>query len=326
MSFVLFRLPNGDSPQHVHVSTSPMPDPSPQLFDDWQDLVQRRSVPGIGSDPEEELSTEEIEHVNRAYKQSGAAGRQRLLEAFRGLLQSRIDALEETAIEAAELSGRAELENAEERKGPLQAVGEEKAEVFGANLELVYQYLGMTYDELSAVTGISRSTLHTFIKERPAPSLGSVYQVAVSLGVHPTVLMAGYPELKSWGGMTDLRVLPSEVKEESLQPTTEPMWKLLNAEVPTEEDAVVEKEGPAEWLLRVERAAEKIGPYCPSPGGAIGAVIGRHHGGMKGAGIAAALAHSLRSAIERENLEGFRYPGPFVEHCLRSKLQDQYWE
>jgi hypothetical protein len=48
------------------------------------------------------------------------------------------------------------------------------------------------------VTGISRSTLNTFIRERPAPSLGSVVQVGISLDVHPTVLLSGYPDLKSW--------------------------------------------------------------------------------------------------------------------------------
>jgi transcriptional regulator with XRE-family HTH domain len=302
-----------------------MPNPSSQLFADWQDLVQKHEVPGIDTDPAEELSAEEIRGVNRAYERSGAAGRQRLLEAFRGHLQTRIDTFKKSASEAAKLSSRAELENAEQRKGPLQALGEEKAEMFGANLDLVYNFLEVTYDELSAVTGISRSTLHTFIREKPAPSLGSVYQVAVSLGVHPTVLLAGYPELKSWDGMVDQTALPSEIREKSLQRTTGPMGKLLRAEVPTEAEAAVEKGGPAEWLSRAEWAARRIAPYCPSPGGAIGAVIGRHHGGMKGAGIAAALAHGLRSAAQEPNLEGFRYPGPFVEHCLQLKLRDRYW-
>ncbi len=154
----------------------------------------------------------------------------------------------------------------------------------------------------------------------------AVFQVAVSLGVHPSVLLAGYPELESLGDTADLRALPSEIKEESLQRTTGPMGKLLRAEVPTGAEAAVETEGPAEWLRRAERAARTLAPYCPSPGGAIGAVIGRHHGGMKGAGIAAALAHGLRSATEEPDLEGFRYPGPFVEQCLRSKLRDRHWD
>jgi len=303
-----------------------MPNPSSQLFADWQDLVQKHEVPGINTDPAEELSAEEIRGVNRAYERSGAAGRQRLLEAFRGLLQTRIDTFKESASEAAKLSSRAELENAEQRKGPLQALGEEKAETFGANLDLVYNFLEVTYDELSAVTGISRSTLHTFIREKPAPSLGSVYQVAVSLGVHPTVLLAGYPELENWEGMIDLELLPSEVKEKNLKCTTEPMGRLLHGEPSDEAETLGEASGPSEWLGRVERAARKIAPYCPSPGGAIGAVIGRHHGGMKGAGIAAASAHGLRSAAQEPDLEGFRYPGPFVEHCLQMKLRDRYWE
>jgi transcriptional regulator with XRE-family HTH domain len=297
-----------------------MPDSSSQLSPDWQDLIDTHDAPGVGPDPSEELSSEEIEEVRRAYERSAAAGRQRLLEAFRALLQDRIDALEETAEKAAELSGRAELENAEARKGPLRAIGAERAAVFGKNLDHIYQYLGMTYDELSAVTGISRSTLHTFVRERPAPSLGSVMQVSVSLGLHPTVLLAGYPELKSWEQVADLTVLSSELREESLENTTETMDRMLHEDPPPEEG------NPADWLRRVEDAAKEIAPYCPSPGGALGAAVGRHHGGLKGAGIAAAVAHSHRSAIEEPNLEGFRYPGPFVEQCLRSKLRDRSWE
>jgi len=295
-----------------------------QLSADWNDLIQMHDAPGIGPDPSAELPSEEVEQVRRVYERSAAAGRQRLLEAFRGLLKDRIDALEETAEEAAELSGRAELENAEARKGPLQNAGAEKAAVFGKNLDLIYQYLGITYDELSAVTGISRSTLNTFIRERPAPSLGSVMQVSVSLGLHPTVLLAGYPELESWEGMVDLEMaglgaLPSGVKEKSLENTSETMGRILHEDPPPEEG------NPADWLRRVEDAAKKIAPYCPSPGGALGAVIGRHYGGMKGAGIAAVVAHAHRSAVEKPDLEGFRYPGPFVEHNLRLKLRGGYW-
>jgi transcriptional regulator with XRE-family HTH domain len=296
-----------------------MPNPSSQLVADWQDLLQMYDVAGIDTDPAEELSPEELRQVNRVYEQGRAAGRERALDAFRTLLKGRIDRLEETAEEVAEHSTRAELENAEARKGPLQRVATEKAEVFGENLDLVYQYLRMTYDELSSVTGISRSTLHTFIRERPAASLGSVYQVAVSLGLHPSVLLAGYQELESFESVADLRALPSEVKEESLGRTTEEMGRLLR------EDPAGETGDPAEWLSRAERAARKLAPYCPSPGGALGAVIGRHHGGMKGASVAAVVAHAHRSAVEQPDLEGFRYPGPFVEYSLRSKLRNRYW-
>ena len=75
----------------------------------------------------------------------------------------------------------------------------------------------------------------------------------------------------------------------------------------------------------IERAIKEIAPYCPSPGGALGAVIGPHHGGMKGAGIAAVVVHAHRSAVEKPDLEGFRYPGSFVEYNLRLKLRDRYW-
>jgi hypothetical protein len=126
--------------------------------------------------------------------------------------------------------------------------------------------------------------------------------------------------------MIDLELLPSEVKEKNLKCTTEPMGRLLRGEPSGEAETLGEASGPSEWLGRVERAARKIAPYCPSPGGAIGAVIGRHHGGMKGVGVAAAFAHGLRSAAQEPDLEGFRYPGPFVDHCLQLKLRDRYWE
>lgn len=300
-----------------------MPDPSSQLVADWQDLIQMYDVAGIDTDPAEELSPDELRQVSRAYEKSGAAGRERALDAFRNLLKSRIGRLEETVGEVAKRSTQAELENAEARKGPLQRVSAEEAEVFGENLDLVYQYLEITYDELSSVTGISRSTLHTFIRERPAASLGSVYQVAISLGLHPTVLLAGYPELESWKEIADLKALPSEVKDERLKQTTGPMGRLLRGS--SEEDSSGEEANPSEWLSRANRAARTLAPYCPSPGGALGAVIGRHHGGMKGAGIAAVVAHAHRSSVEKPDLEGFRYPGPFVEHNLRFKLRDRYW-
>jgi hypothetical protein len=44
------------------------------------------------------------------------------------------------------------------------------------------------------------------------------------------------------------------------------------------------------------------------------------------AGLAAALAHGLSSAVERPDLEGVRYPGHTIEHYLRLKLRNRYWE
>jgi O-phosphoseryl-tRNA(Cys) synthetase len=67
-------------------------------------------------DPFAELSAKKIEQIKRAYERSAAAGRQRLRTAFQALLQDRIDTLEATVEEAAELSSRAELENARARK------------------------------------------------------------------------------------------------------------------------------------------------------------------------------------------------------------------
>lgn len=323
-----------------------MADPSPQFVAAWQDLTGEFEAPGIGPNPSEELPSSEVEQVNRAYEKSAAAGRERALKAFRDLLERRMDTFRETAEEAAEKSGRAELKNAEAREGPLKTAGARRASVFGRNLDLLYQYLGITYEELSAVTAISKSTLNAFIRERPSPALGSVFQVGTGLGVHPTVLLAGYPELEIWEEAADPASLasgsslPSEIENSRLRRTTEPMNRLLDGEAPDGEafdaeafdaeafdvDDLGGANGPAEWLRRVEDVAQKLAPYFPSPGGALGAVIGWHHGGLKGAGLAAAAGHRYRLAVEQRDLEGFRCPGPFIESCLRRKLRHRYWE
>lgn len=171
--------------------------------------------------------------------------------------------------------------------------------------------MGLTYDELTDLTAISRSTVYKITTEYSKPTLKSIFQTTIAFGLHSSVLLSDYRSLQGWNEIITADPYPS-VFDETLENTTERMNRTLRKEEDEDFD-------PALWLSKVEEAAQEMASYYPTPGGILGAVICRHHGGEKGAYLASRFGHEKRNEACRENLGGFTFPGRFVEQRLKQK-------
>lgn len=293
------------------------------LLQDWDRLIEEYPVEGvaISNDPTEALSASERQAIADAYEKDRTAGYARAAEAYSRLLHRRKAAAAEQADTLAHELGQWELRHADRRE-PLQDAAKRDAERFGQNLEVLHEYMGFRYDDLAQVTGISRSTVYKIARDRSTPTLSSVLQVATSFGLHVSVLLAGPEELTAWDRALGTVPLPLDLEERKLEATTEAMERRLRGDEGGEDDELY---APGPWLTDVEEAAREVARRCPSPGGVFGAVIGRHHGGEKGAYVGGYMGHRLRGAAEREDLEGFRFPGRYVEAQLKKKLNEAYW-
>lgn len=296
-----------------------MSTPSSPFLNDWQDLKTSHQIPDceISDDPAEELPPETIESINEEYEQHVEIGTLRATDEFQKLLQSRREALEEKVEEIGWENGKLDLEElSDKRNDTLSNFGDEEAERFGWHLTILYEYMGISYDQLAQVTGISRSTVYKIMSRRNLPGLPSIIRISASLGLHKSLLLADFETVEIWN---ELLRFPSGVgmSDIELERTTEEMQTMLFGE---ESD---EGFDPAQWLTEVEEAATEVSQHFSSPGGVLGGVIGRHHGGRKGAYICGYYGHKLRKAVRKpdSDSESLPFPSRFVKAVLRHKLQ-----
>lgn len=285
------------------------------LPEDWNTILEKYDAPGvaISDDPFEELPDDVLADLNEAYQEDPAAGAQRAIEAYRALLKRRRQAIGAAVEEISLDSGRVEMNMADRRKPPLREAATDDSEIFGRNLQLIAEYMNLTYDELTDLTGISRSTVYKIATEYSRPTLKSVLQASVAFGLHVSVLLADFQTIEGWEKAGVGGPCPHSF-DEDLEETFDQMNEMLLEEESPNFD-------PAGWLTDVEDAASEMARYCDSPGGILGAVIGRHHGGERGAYLASSVGHKMQAASGAREVGGFEFPGRFVRMRLKQKLR-----
>jgi transcriptional regulator with XRE-family HTH domain len=188
------------------------------------------------------------------------------------------------------------------------------------NLRLVRELLGLKDADFAPLSGLSRSSIYSLERGQTQPRLTTLYQIALSAGVHPTVLIMSAGEIEGWGRLLS-RCAPLQGVLDQLPfgSTIDEMNRMFDDEHPEGRD-------PADWMAELEDAIRQVARRAArsSTSAVIGAAIGRQWAGLYGATVVAHVAHAFAPLIEQENLEGFRLPGPFIEERLRFHLPEDF--
>lgn len=291
--------------------------PKEMLEEDWTAFAKEYSQRGvqISKSPDKELSNGQVESIHDAYRTSRDAGEQRVREVLKGILEGRKKSIDQSLDSLEKAFEDAELRNASQRKKPLSEEAGRKASQLGSNIDLLKEYLSVTFEDLAAVSGLSRSSLHKIARKGRIPKITTLYKLGIGLGVHPEILRAGTDTLRGLDQLADVSYLQSSTGPEKLEDTTGEMDDVLYGDPDEGSD-------PGHWLTIVEDITVKIVEYYKSNGGILGAVIGRHHGGRYGAFLAAHAAHRMRKELTHEDLGGFRFPSQFIWGRIKRRLRE----
>lgn len=289
-----------------------------EIFEkDWAVLVREYSEEGIqiSESPRQELSNSVLEAVQDAYESSRHAGAEKARELFKGVLEKRKESLDQSLGSLVKDSEQAELQNADQRKKPLSHEARRKASRLGLNIDLLVEYLSVSFDQLAAVTGLSRSSVYKMARKERVPKSATLYQLGIGIGVHPVVLSADIETLRGLDTFVNPTPLEATSNPDTLKMTTSKMDDALYGDPNDDKD-------PGDWLTIVEEVTVNVVEYYESNGGVLGAVIGRHHGGNYGAFLAACVAHRMRREISHVDLGGFQFPSKFVWGRIKRRMRD----
>jgi transcriptional regulator with XRE-family HTH domain len=310
-----------------------------QLAGDWAHeraaLEDKRLQ--VAQSPREALGADTVDRLITIYREAGArVGRLRLSEAASALLERHIAALKSHANDLRKQSATMDEAQREARGQAIEQQAADMIDPIHYNLRLVRELLGLTDADFAQLSGLSRSSIYSLERGKTLPRATTIYQVALSAGVHPTVLMTGCGEIDAWGRIlaghgaikSDLAKLASSSTSpehdasgeyESFTSTIDEMNQMFDDEHPDGWD-------PADWMTELEDAILEVarrGALSSTPA-AIGAAIGRQWAGLYGALVVAHMAHAHAPLIQFDNLGGFRVPGPFIERRIRYRLPEGY--
>lgn len=290
---------------------------------DWPVLAKRYSQGGIqiSETPEEELSEGQAEAIKKAYESSRDAGQYKVREVIKSILERKKKSINQTLDSLVQDFEDAELRDASERRKPLSREAKRKAKRLGTNVELLKQFLSVSYQDLADVTGLSRSSLHKIGRMGRIPRITALYHLEIGIGVPQMILLAETETLRSLDRLADV---PSGLqhKVDELESTTDEMGEILHG------DPEKGEKDPGDWLSEMLAVAEEVVRYYQevvksrvSNGAIMSAVIGRHYGGRYGAFLAAHVAEQMRPELERENLGGFSFPSSYLRGKIEKYLQ-----
>ncbi|MCS4149266.1 helix-turn-helix domain-containing protein [Salinibacter ruber] len=294
---------------------------------DWARLAMRHSGGGIqiSKSPRKELSGAEAEAIYEAYEVSRDAGQQRTREILKSILERRKESIDETLDSLVGEFEDAELRNADKRKKPLAKEAGRKAQHLGKNIDLLKEYLSVSFQDLADVTGLSRSSLHKIARKGRVPKITTLHQLAIGIGVPPVVLLADADSLRSLDRLVDLPAgLDHRLDAGKLKPTTDKMNDILHG------DPKKGEKDPGDWLHDMVTTTGEIAEYFgeieryrASNAAILSAVIGRHHGGRYGAFLAAHVAEQMRPELEHGNLGGFSFPSAYLRGRIERHMREQ---
>ncbi len=295
--------------------------------EDWARLAERYSGEGIqiGESPDEELSGAQMDAIQEAYEVGRDAGQQKTREILKSILERRKENINETLDSLVGEFEDAELRNADERKKPLSKEAGRKAQPLGRNIDLLKEYLSVTFQDLADVTGLSRSSLHKIARKGRVPKVTTLHQLAIGIGVPPVVLLADADSLRSLDRLVDLPAgLDHRLDGGKLRPTTDEMNDILHG------DPEKGEKDPGDWLHdmvtttgEIAECFGEIERYRASNAAILSAVIGRHHGGRYGAFLAAHVAEQMRPEFEHEDLGGFSFPSSYLRGRIQKHMREQ---
>ncbi|MCS3675240.1 hypothetical protein [Salinibacter ruber] len=301
--------------------------PTSDFEQDWTRLAKRYSQGGIqiSEAPDEELSSGQVEAIQKAYELSRDAGEQKVREILKSILERRKESIDQTLDSLVGDFEDAELRNADERKKPLSREAKRKARQLGDNVDILKEYLSVSYQDLADVTGLSRSSLHKIGRMDRIPRITALYHLEIGIGVPQRLLLAETETLRSLDRLVELpHGLERRVGSDELKSTTDEMSEILYG------DPEEGEKNPGDWLSDMVTVTGEVVKYYQetkrsrAPDAAIlSAVIGRHHGGRYGAFLAAHVAEQMRPEIEHEDLGGFSFPSSYLRGRIERHMREQ---
>jgi transcriptional regulator with XRE-family HTH domain len=291
--------------------------PEEMLEKDWSALARKYSQAGIhiSEFPGEELSGTQIDSIQEAYRSSRGAGEERVRKVLKGVLERRKKSIDQSLESLLNDLEDAEIQNADQRKKPLSEEANRNASRIGLNIDLLREYLSLTFEEMAAVTGLSRSSLNKITRQERMPKTTTLYQLGIGLGLAPVILLSGPKTLQGLDRIASPPALEASSKPNTLEITTDEMCDALYGNPDEGKD-------PGYWLDEVQSVSVKVADHYQSHGGILGAVIGRHHGGRYGAFLTAYVAHRMRNELRYGDLDGFRFPSEFVWGRIEWRMRE----
>lgn len=296
------------------------------LAKDWRELAERYSQEGIqiSQSPHDELSSGQIEKILEAYERSQTAGKRKVREHIKGILERQKTSIDQTLDSLVEDFEDAELRNSDERTKPLSREAKRKAKQLGKNVDLLKEYLSVSFQKLAAVTGMSRSSLHKITRKGRVPKITTLYQIGIGMGVPPRILLADSETFRSLARLADLRGIGHKLDPEEQESTTGKMDDVLYGDPEKgDKDPGIWLDNMVEITGEVARHLEKSKGYRGASNATIlSAVIGRHHQGEYGAFLAAHVAHQMHHELEYENLGGFSFPSEYLRGRIEKRMRE----
>jgi len=285
----------------------------------WNDLRNRYSGSGItiSKKIEDEVSKRKLSTLRSKYQQDKNAGLQALRDVVEDLLQKRQEHAAKLVEKLVNETADAELRNAGSRKVPLKEKAVDRAQALATNLDIVQEFCAVSYEEMAALTGISKSALYKMIKGISIPNVSTLHQVAIAVGVPIPILLFEFEDIKACEDLVGDRITDLKTGKLDLKSTADQMMAAL------EDDPDV-KGDPGTWMVELEEVANEVSKYYDHQGAILASAIGRHHGGVKGAWICARMAKDLAPTVTYDDLGGFVFPSEYLKRKIGMRL-DGLW-
>jgi transcriptional regulator with XRE-family HTH domain len=294
---------------------------------DWAAELRALEETGLVVDPDPgvALGRELALELDRAYAEAGpSVGQIRLKEELRGLVRRRLDSLQKRAEALGQEAGAISEDQLEARGAAIERAAQKSGSdhltrAAGRNVRVVRETLGFTFRDFALMSGLSKSAVFNLEKGETRPRLPTVYQLALSVGLHPSVLTVSDREIECWGRLLGRSgplssYLSTGPDRHTYASSADAMYRMYADESSSAFD-------PDGWMREIETAIRKVTRYEPlqTPAAALGAAIGREWAGLYGAFVVAYVADELAGIVTRRDLGGFRLPGPLVELRLQER-------